>query len=131
MDIALTSVAIAALIVFIILAIYAIVSLSSLKRLFEDTSSAMGKISKDVDELKNKMIVSLNLMDETTKQIAETTKCIEDDFNEVFDIFKPFKSLANELYYKIAPPILQAVNYVSATQKAISVFLSFFTKKEQ
>jgi len=131
MDLPLMIVIIAAIVAFIILMIYAIVSLSSIRKLINESIGSLQLFNKEFSELKEKLVESLEIVDETTKQIAVTSKNIESDASSLMNMFQPFKTLMDSLYNKVGPPLVQAATLVSATSKAINVFTNMISVKRK
>lgn len=139
-DFAIKIVAIIALLSVVALTIYVLFSLRTAKKILNDASNAMlnltDEVSKsmkiitnDINDLKEQAIVSLKNFDDLSGQIQITTQKLEDEIGSITSFLRPFANLLGDLYYKIAPPINKAANYISATSKAINTFYSFFLKK--
>ncbi|MBI5326063.1 MAG: DUF948 domain-containing protein [Ignavibacteriae bacterium] len=129
MDLALQIISLIALIAFIILAVYAVTSLISMRKLSDDATRSLDMLTKDVRELKEKLIESLENLDDTAKLIGISTQKMEEDVNSVTSILKPFNKLAADVYNKISPPIIQTATLISAISKAISVFANVLVGK--
>jgi len=129
MDTALMIAAIIALVVLIILAIFAMTTLSSFSKLMKETSFSIDRMSKDINELKDKIIITLSNLDDTSRQLTLSSQNIERETVGILEMFQPFKHLLNDLYYKIGGPLMQAATIVSASTKAFNVFTNFLTKK--
>ncbi|MEM4261109.1 MAG: DUF948 domain-containing protein [Candidatus Woesearchaeota archaeon] len=139
LDFAIKIVAIIALLSVVILTMYVVISLRSAKKLMDEASNAMIKltdeisksmkmITKDITDFKEQAIISLKNIDELSEQIQNTTQKLENEIDEVSNIFQPFSKLSNDLYNKIAPPVNRAASFITATSKAINTFYSFFKK---
>ncbi|TAL71129.1 MAG: hypothetical protein EPN82_00500 [Bacteroidetes bacterium] len=130
MDLILQIISLIALIAFIVLAIYAVFSLISFRKLSDDAAHSLNMLTRDVNELKVKLIDSLENLDNTAKLIGTSTQKMEEDVNSVTGILKPFNKLASDVYDKISPPIIQTATLISAISKAISVFASVLVTKK-
>ncbi len=147
-----------ALIAFTILAIFAMVSLSgivkSIRELSINFSHALTDFSKlrerlmvsldelsdltaqvsttldDFADVKVKAIETLDNANKTTEQISLAASDIQVKANSVFNIFRPFESLARSAYSKVAPPVMMTTGVISALSKAISVFSGVLSKKK-
>lgn len=139
-DFAIKIVAIIALLSVVALTIYVLFSLRTAKKILNDASITMIKltdevsksmkmITSDISELKEQAIVSLKSFDDLSGQIQTTTQKLEGEIESVTNFLQPFAQLFGDLYYKIAPPITKAARYISASSKAINTFYSYFIKK--
>jgi uncharacterized protein YoxC len=139
-DLAIKIVAIIALLSVVILTLYILISLKSAKKLIKDASNSiltlteeisksMRMITKDITEFKEQVIISLNNFNELSEQVQSTTQKLEDEIEEVHNIFYPFIILSKDLYNRIAPPLNKVASYTTAALKAINTFYSFFQKK--
>ena len=124
-----------ALFAFIILAVFLVISISSFIKLTKDVNASMQilshevshslkNITKDINELKDKILISLEVLDKTALQISDSTQKIEREANEVLNIFTPFKALANLAFERIAPPVNKFSLLFSATTKALNAFMN-------
>lgn len=130
MDLALQIISLIALVAFIVLTVYAVISLNSMRQLSDDATRSLNMMTRDINELKIKLIESLENIDNTSKQIGSTTQKLEEDINSVTGMLKPFNKLATDVYDKISPPIIQSATLISAISKAISVFASVLVSKK-
>lgn len=122
MDLYVDIASLTALIVFIILAIYAISSLSKVNSLLVDLKPKIEKSLDGLEELKDKSIESMTNADETSKNFASLAKTVENQVEEIEGIIKPYKQLANDVYSKVYRPINNSAVIVSAINKAVSTF---------
>ncbi len=130
MDLTIQIISLIALVAFIVLTVYAVISLNSMRKLSDDATKSLNMLTRDVNELKTKLIESLGNLDFTAKQIGSSMQMMEVDVNSVTGIFKPFNKLATDVYDKISPPIIQSATLISAISKAISVFASVLVSKK-
>ncbi|MFH1051721.1 MAG: DUF948 domain-containing protein [bacterium] len=139
MDLALKIFAIAALIAFILLSIFAIVSLiGALKNLREVTQSiekfaqqldvSLNRISNDFGEIKVRLSHSLDNFDSASEQITSATKSLQDGTQGVLKTVSSFTGLFDRLYDKIVIPVNEVTLYVSAIGKAVTTFSKFLGK---
>ncbi len=126
--------ALIALVAFVVLAVFFVISINSfikltksatknLETLTNDVSDSLGQITSDIKDLKIKLVESLIIMDETSKQIEQSTQHIEKQANEIIEIFEPFKSLAKSSYNIVATPINRLNQFISASTKGVTAFL--------
>ncbi|OGU11936.1 MAG: hypothetical protein A2X61_13520 [Ignavibacteria bacterium GWB2_35_12] len=130
MDLALQIISLIALVAFIVLTVYAVISLNSMRKLSDDAARSLNTMTRDINELKVKLIESLENLDNTAIQIGSSTQRLEEDVNSVTGIFKPFNKLATDVYNKISPPIIQSATIISAISKAINVFANVLVSKK-
>jgi prefoldin subunit 5 len=139
LDIALKIAALAALIIFIFLAVYASVSLAKVINYLKDTSESLNKLSKeltnslkkfndDIYQLKEKLIESLQNLDKAADNITHTTNNIQNNVDSLVRVFAPFEGLINTVFTKIAPPLLTSAQFVSAASKAFTTFSNLFLR---
>lgn len=158
MEFALKISAFIALIAFTILAIFAMVSLSGIVKSIRELSVNFSRALMDMSKLRERIMVSLDEMSDlksqvattlddfsdvkvkaietldnankTTNQISLAANEIKEKANNLFNIFKPFESLAKSAYSKVAPPVMITTGVISALSKAISVFSNVLSKKK-
>lgn len=146
-----------ALVAFVILAISGITLFNSLKKGVEDISGSVSKVSDSVvgfkirlektldevtvmntkliqtidsfSEMKEKLEDTIEHINDAATQIKATNNKLEARAEAVFGIFEPFEILFREFYNKIAPPVSQTGQLVSAAYKAVNAFTGFFHKK--
>lgn len=127
----------------IVLVIYLMIFLSKSLNIFKNVSNNFNKISenitaiktrafvtfdeisevkKDINELKNKSIESMEYLDETNKSTKILIDGINNTANDIRNTIKPYEDLANNTYEKIAPPIKSIASFVSAMTKGINAF---------
>lgn len=156
-DILLKVAALAALVSITLLAIMAISSLSKFNKSFgkildniksttEDLSTVKEKIVELVDgmnilrrdvsnkleeisELKESTQESLQHFNEMSVKVKNTSDRVEERFEQITGVFKPFEILVESVYDKIAQPVNQSAHFISAAVKAIGVFASKVTNK--
>ncbi|ROL61883.1 hypothetical protein D9V86_03560 [Bacteroidetes/Chlorobi group bacterium ChocPot_Mid] len=137
MDIALKIVALSALIAFILLSIFAIISLVGALRSMKDITSNIERLSRqldislkqirdDFDQITNRLSQSLDNLDSATMQIASTTKSLQNGTDGILKTVNSYTGLFNRLYEKIALPVNEVILYSSAIGKAVTTFTSFF-----
>lgn len=129
-----------AILAFIILAIYLVISISSFIKLTRDVnasleilttevSHSLKIITSDINELKTKVVESLEIVDKTAVQISQSTQKIEKEANEVLNIFTPFRALANLAFDRIAAPVNKFTLLFSASYRAINAFVNGLANK--
>ena len=131
MELTLQIAALAAIIAFIILVIYAVLSMKSISLMIDNAVKSLNKLTGDVTELKDKTVTSLDTIDSAVKQITAATQKIEEGANSVITVAAPFRKLSESVYDKIAPPIIQLATLISAATKAVSVFTGVLTGKKE
>lgn len=92
-----------------------------------------GKLINAVDDLRDMKDETLSLMksaEDSFKDFKVAVNRIEEQAEKITSIVKPFNDLSNYLYKKIAPPLIETANIVSATSKAVSVFASVLSRKK-
>jgi uncharacterized protein YoxC len=130
MDLSLQILSLIALVAFIVLTVYAVFSLNSMRKLSDDATKSINMLTNDVNELKVKLIESLENIDNTAKQIGLATQKMEEDVNSVTGFIKPFNKLASDVYDKISLPVLQTATLISAISKAINTFAGVLAGKK-
>lgn len=130
MDLTIQIISLIALVAFIVLTVYVVISLNSMRKLSDDATKSLFMLTKDINEIKFKLIESLENIDNTAKQISLSTQLMEEDVNSVTSMFKPFNELANVVYDKISPPIIQTATLISAISKAVNVFTNLLSGKK-
>lgn len=145
-----------ALISFIILTIRSIMALGKLDLFFSEFKHKADNIEKDIKEMKESTVKTLDSMNELKPLLTESlekmsdlqSKSIEtltntddtlisartamDNINSKIDkidnIIMPFEMLAKNFYSKVAEPVNNTGKVVSAIFKAANMFASKFTK---
>ncbi|MCX6154719.1 MAG: hypothetical protein NT007_11210 [Candidatus Kapabacteria bacterium] len=118
-----------ALLAFVILTIYAMISLKNLVALMNDSRNSLIQITSDMNQLKDKLIISLDSVNSATKQIESTVTHLESHADTILGAFDPFIKLTDIVYDKIAPPVTTVATIVSAASKAVSAFVNVLSKK--
>jgi len=137
MDIALKIVALTALIAFILLSVFAIIFLvgalksmrevtQTIERLSKQLDISLRQIRDDFDQITSRLGQSLDNFDIASRQIASTTKSLQDNTEGVFKTMSSYTGLFNRLYDKIALPVNEVILYASAIGKAVKTFTGFF-----
>lgn len=127
--------------IFLVLTIFLVISItsfikltknlnSSLEILTNEVSHSLSNITKDVNSLKEKLVESLDNMDQTAVQLSQSIQTIEKEANEVLGIFTPFKALINVAYSRIAPPVNRFSLMFSASTKALNAFIDGLAGKK-
>jgi predicted PurR-regulated permease PerM len=145
MDEVLKVIAIIALSSVTILVVYVIVFLSKAMKIINDTTKNLDKITENVSVLKTRLMITLEEMSETRKDLSELKekslehlnhwKTTSDKANMLIDnvnngtdrvlsSIEPYERLVNRSYNRIAPPIDKATTVFSALFKAVEVFSS-------
>ena len=143
MDEALKVIAIIALTSITVFVVFGIVFLSKTIKILSNSSRNLDKITENVTVLKTRLMISLEEISETRKDIKELKeKSLEhlnhwketsnkanhliDNINNgvdnVIESIEPYERLISRSYNKIAPPIDKATSIVSALTKAIEAF---------
>jgi hypothetical protein len=142
MDLILKIVAVIALLGFVVLSGYMIFSLNTAMKLIakasvsidvlsKELTKSMTKLTGDIEQLKDKVIESLENVDAATKQAVLTTQKIENEFDSVFNILQPFAHLIKNLYERIANPLTLTAGVITAASKAVTAFVNVFAKRNK
>lgn len=150
MDETLKVIAIIALTSISVFVVFGIVFISKTIKILTNTSKNMDKITENVTVLKTRLMISLEEVSETRRDMKELkekslenlnhwketsskTNNLIDNVNSgvssVIDSIEPYERLINRSYNKIAPPIDKATTIVSAFAKAIEAFGSKLKSK--
>lgn len=151
MDETLKIVAIIALCSLSILIVFGFVFISKTMNVLSDVSKNLDKITENFIVLKNRVMVTLDEVSETQKDLNELkVKAVEqldnckvtvakandliDNANKIVgginNSIEPYEQLINRSYNKIAPPIEKATSFISAISKAIEAFSSRLMSKK-
>lgn len=151
MDETLKIVAIIALCSLSILIVFGFVFISKTMNTLSNMSKNLDKITENFIVLKNRVIVTLDEVTETQKNLEELkVKVVEqldnlgttsskandliDSSNQVVssinNSIEPYEKLISRSYEKIAPPIEKATTFISAITKAIEAFSSRLLPKK-
>ncbi len=133
-------VSLVALITFIVLAIFIMITLNSatklideasksLERLSSNLSESMKQIQLDMDDLKDKVGHSLQNFDRLAGSLNSTTEKVETEVDKYIKTISPLYNLIKYSYNKIAPPVSSTAITISAVFKAINAFTSHLSKK--
>ena len=120
--------AVLALIAFVVLAAYLMVTMNKAIKLVQETNDSLNKlsteftkslndISKDVNELKSKIINSLSNVDILTNQLSTTSKKIEAEADAIFNLFEPMHKLIHDIHQRIAPPLTKEIGRASCRER--------------
>ena len=142
MDLALKIFAIAAMLAFIILAVFAIVSLVGALRNMSEVTQSIENLSKqldislkhirdDFDQITIRLGQSLDNFDSASRQIATATKSLQEGTEGIIKTVSSYTGLFNRLYDSISLPVNEIILYSSAIGKAVSVFTGFFAGKNK
>lgn len=94
---------------------------SALDELVELEKTARVLIS-DMSEMKVQAVDLMQNANQSLDELKSALNSIEDNMSSVGKISKPFAALSELVYDKVAPPVIQAANIISALTKAMSVF---------
>ena len=133
-------VSLVAIITFIVLAIFIMITLNSatklideasksLERLSNNLSESMKQIQIDMDDLKDKVGHSLQKFDKLAGSLNSTTEKVENEVDKYINAISPIHNLIKYSFNKIAPPVSTTVITLSAVFKAINAFTSHLSKK--
>lgn len=149
--------AIIALAAFTVLSVYAVFALRQLAGFLKKTENSVEKATKDVEDIKGKLLLALDDFQDLKKTMASTLESVNEieqaaikallkatetmtyvdshanelmgmakdaqsKANGILGIAKPFEDLSIKVYEKVAPPVVEAANVVSAGAKAIIAF---------
>ncbi len=103
----------------------------SIEELSKNVSSTLNSIDADISELRKKAIASLDIIDELTNNLDETSKKLNAGVERTFRIVEPVENLVNNVVNKVEPPITQLATFISASSKAINTFLNFLSSKKK
>ena len=124
---------------FIVISVVIIVFIFKLSKFLSDTTSSLDHLSKelsetlrdlssDINDMKNKMITTLDGVNIVTNQLTITAKTIDEELHTVTGILGPVENLVNTVYHKIFLPVNQVASLISASSKAINTFVAVLTK---
>jgi len=130
MDILLEILASLALVAFVILTIYAMVSLRALVRVMNDSRNSLAQITSDISQLKDKLVVSLDNIDKATLDMEGTINRLENHVNTILGSVDPFVKLSQYVYQKVAPPITTSALLISGISKAVTTFVNLLSKSK-
>ncbi|MFC2131383.1 hypothetical protein ACFLSQ_08100 [Bacteroidota bacterium] len=141
MDIALKIVALSALITFMLLAVFAMISLVSAVKSMREVNTTINNLSKDLgksiedisnnlENIKTKLSESLDSFDITAKQITATSKALEEGTKGISGTISLYSNLFNKIHSKIANPISDVAVYISAAAKAFTTFSKIMTRSK-
>lgn len=143
MDELLKLVAIIALISISVFAVFGILFFVKTQKLLQSSLRNFDKITENTNVLKTRVMISLEELSETNKELKEVKqKSIDtmDQWNEtskkandlidnvsngtkrIISTIEPYERLVDRSYHKIAPPIEKATTMVSALSKALQAF---------
>ncbi len=91
----------------------------------KDVSQKLDELS----ELKESTQESLQHFNEMSEKVKNTSDRVEQRFEQITGVFKPFEILVESVYEKIAQPVNQSAHFISAAIKAIGVFASKVTNR--
>jgi hypothetical protein len=134
------TIAVLGLILAVIVSLFLILSLRSLTKLLQESTNSITILTKDVSknlttltndftELKVKISETLDGVNIATKQLTNTAQNLDNEVQKANDIINTVSSLVNLVSHKIYPPLNYAATLVSASTKAVSTFVEFFSRK--
>lgn len=135
------TIALLGLILAIIVSIFLILSLRTFNKLLQETTSSiailtqdisnnLNKLTKDFTELKDNLTVTLSEVNIATKQLTETAQNLDNEVHKAHEIINSIGNIVNIVTHKIYPPLNYTATLISASTKAVSTFVEFFTKKK-
>lgn len=150
MDEILKLVAIVALLAISFFAVFGVMFFIKTQKVLQDSLRNFDKITENTNVLKTRVMVSLEELSETNKELKEVkqksiytmeqwnetskkTNDLIDNVNQgtkrIISTIEPYERLVDRSYHKIAPPIDKATSVISALSKAVSVFSSKLSSK--
>lgn len=103
----------------------------SIDKLSQDVHDTLSSIDTDFSELKKRVDVSLDGIDELTGNLVDTTKNLNQGVQRTFNVIEPVEKLVNDVVSKVQPPAHQFATFVSASSKAVNTFLDFLGRKKK
>lgn len=100
------------------------VTASDLRTLFGNMSSTMNSMSKDLNDIKTKLVVTLDEVDSLTSQVKTLSTNIDNNIERVFNIITPVEKIVALIADKVYPSVSQIANLISASSKAVNTFLN-------
>lgn len=88
------------------------------------------KLANDIDELKERLNVSMENLDNATIQIKKSFQNIDYNVNVIKNIFSPFQDLSKYVYDRVSGPLQTTARTISGVSKFVKVFLDFLLKKQ-
>jgi len=130
-----------AIVTFIVLAIFIIITLNSATKLIDEASKSLERLSSnltesmkqiqiDMDDLKDRVGNSLYKFDRLADSLATTSEKVETEVDKYIQTISPLHNLIKNSYNRIALPISSSVITLSAIFKAINTFTNHFSKKK-
>ncbi len=125
-----------ALIAFIVLSIFMMVSLSSVTKLLKEANSdikilsrklvtSLDEMNVEIKSLNRKTQETLGNIDVVAGNLGDTSKRIDRETEKLAKTLDPFQDLIHRSYNRIAPPVNNATRTISAASKAVSTFLTY------
>ncbi len=130
-----------AIVTFIVLAIYVMVTLNSATKLIDEASKSLERLSSnltesikqiqiDTTELKERLCSSLESVDKLAVNLNTSTEKIGNEIDRYIEAVSPFNNLIKNSYNKVAAPLSTAAVTISAVSKAINTFYQHISKKK-
>jgi len=105
-------------------------TVNSIDKLSKDVHDTLNSIDTDISDLKKRVDVSLDGIDELTGNLVDVTKNLNQGVQRTFNVIEPVENLVNDVVGKVQPPIHQLATFVSASSKAVNTFLDFLGRKK-
>lgn len=97
-------------------------SMDTITKEVQNVSNRMVEITHDFDEIKEKALISMYKIDKMNEEITNISYKTGTYIDDIKNTIKPYEDLAKDTYGKIAPPIQKAGTFVTAFSKAFNAF---------
>lgn len=104
-------------------------TVSEILSLSQNIEFTTKKLANDIDELKERVNVSMENLDNATIQIKKSFQHIDENINLIKNIFSPFQHLSKYVYDRVAEPLQTTARTISGVSKFVKVFFDILTKK--
>lgn len=105
-------------------------TITEIFNLSKNIESLTRKLAQDIDDLKTRIQVTLDNLDDSMIQIKNSFHNIDEKVNTIEGIFKPFQDLSKYIYIRVAEPLQVTARTISGASKALKVFFDFFSQKK-
>jgi uncharacterized protein YoxC len=85
----------------------------------------------EFDEVKKTAMSMMKSAEASFNDFETAMTTIEDQAHKVSLVVEPFNKLSEYVYARVAPPIIETANIISATSKAITVFAGVLSRKKK
>lgn len=104
-------------------------TISEIFSLSQNIETTTRKLAQDLDELKERLQVSMDNLDSATLQIKKSFQNFDEKVNKIENIVTPFQGLSKYIYERVAEPLQTTARTISGVSKAVKVFLDILSKR--